>query len=187
MVRCIGAKIANFIILNSILETMNLKAGRNEPCPCGSGKKYKKCCYGKNNINKIILSKDFGKNLPKDAVITHNLQKEKMSEVLLDFAKPLTDECENNKAFLNALKFSIIAWNSSFLSPAERKKFIDESFNICIKDSNERAIAYEILSKMLERKEKKFPNINRIIMDFQISYRDGQHRLDVISSIKNEE
>jgi preprotein translocase subunit SecA len=20
------------------------KAGRNEPCPCGSGKKYKKCC-----------------------------------------------------------------------------------------------------------------------------------------------
>jgi hypothetical protein len=23
---------------------MNLKAGRNEPCPCGSGKKYKKCC-----------------------------------------------------------------------------------------------------------------------------------------------
>lgn len=22
------------------------KAGRNEPCPCGSGKKYKKCCGG---------------------------------------------------------------------------------------------------------------------------------------------
>ena len=21
-----------------------LKIGRNEPCPCGSGKKYKKCC-----------------------------------------------------------------------------------------------------------------------------------------------
>ena len=22
------------------------KVGRNEPCPCGSGKKYKKCCSG---------------------------------------------------------------------------------------------------------------------------------------------
>lgn len=21
-----------------------MKTGRNEPCPCGSGKKYKKCC-----------------------------------------------------------------------------------------------------------------------------------------------
>jgi uncharacterized protein len=24
-----------------------LKTGRNDPCPCGSGKKYKKCCMGK--------------------------------------------------------------------------------------------------------------------------------------------
>ena len=24
------------------------KVGRNEPCPCGSGKKYKKCCLGKS-------------------------------------------------------------------------------------------------------------------------------------------
>jgi preprotein translocase subunit SecA len=24
--------------------TVELKIGRNEPCPCGSGKKYKKCC-----------------------------------------------------------------------------------------------------------------------------------------------
>lgn len=24
-----------------------LKIGRNDPCPCGSGKKYKKCCWGK--------------------------------------------------------------------------------------------------------------------------------------------
>lgn len=23
------------------------KAGRNDPCPCGSGKKYKKCCLNK--------------------------------------------------------------------------------------------------------------------------------------------
>lgn len=23
-----------------------LKVGRNEPCPCGSGKKFKKCCVG---------------------------------------------------------------------------------------------------------------------------------------------
>ena len=22
--------------------------GRNDPCPCGSGKKYKKCCWGKD-------------------------------------------------------------------------------------------------------------------------------------------
>lgn len=27
-----------------------MKPGRNQPCPCGSGKKYKKCCYLKKGI-----------------------------------------------------------------------------------------------------------------------------------------
>jgi len=26
---------------------MNHRIGRNDPCPCGSGKKYKKCCLGR--------------------------------------------------------------------------------------------------------------------------------------------
>ena len=28
-------------------ERSHKKIGRNDPCPCGSGKKYKKCCMGK--------------------------------------------------------------------------------------------------------------------------------------------
>ena len=27
------------------------KAGRNDPCPCGSGKKYKNCCWDKDHIS----------------------------------------------------------------------------------------------------------------------------------------
>ncbi len=27
------------------------KIGRNDPCPCGSGKKYKKCCLNKQDAN----------------------------------------------------------------------------------------------------------------------------------------
>lgn len=29
---------------NELNKRQNKKIGRNEPCPCGSGKKYKKCC-----------------------------------------------------------------------------------------------------------------------------------------------
>jgi len=35
------------------------KVGRNDPCPCGSGKKYKKCCEEKHlrkKINAQLLS-----------------------------------------------------------------------------------------------------------------------------------
>ena len=27
------------------VESKQIKVGRNDPCPCGSGKKYKKCCF----------------------------------------------------------------------------------------------------------------------------------------------
>ena len=30
-----------------VVKPKRLKVGRNDPCPCGSGKKYKNCC-GKN-------------------------------------------------------------------------------------------------------------------------------------------
>jgi uncharacterized protein DUF6398/SEC-C motif-containing protein len=32
-----------------------MKIGRNAPCPCGSGKKYKKCCLGKENVSNDLL------------------------------------------------------------------------------------------------------------------------------------
>jgi len=34
----------------SMLKGLN-KIGRNDPCPCGSGKKYKHCCLKKKNNN----------------------------------------------------------------------------------------------------------------------------------------
>ena len=161
------------------------KISRNQPCPCGSGKKYKRCCYQKKDNNEISLSKSFGQNLPEGAVIADIPQKEKMSEVLLEFAKPLTDECEDDKALYNALQLSSIAWNASFFPPKKRNKLIDESLNEHISDKNGREMVKEILLKMLSRKEKDFPNIKRMIMDLQVSYKDRQQHLDVISSPAN--
>ena len=37
-------KIKEKRIDNYLVERKMKKIGRNEPCPCGSGKKYKKCC-----------------------------------------------------------------------------------------------------------------------------------------------
>jgi hypothetical protein len=34
--------------LESLHGAIAMKAGRNDPCPCGSGKKYKHCCVNKS-------------------------------------------------------------------------------------------------------------------------------------------
>ena len=33
------------------------KAGRNDPCPCGSGKKFKKCCEAKMSLSHFSAAK----------------------------------------------------------------------------------------------------------------------------------
>ena len=38
-----------------VMETA--KTGRNDPCPCGSGKKYKQCCEGKAAEKTTFLTK----------------------------------------------------------------------------------------------------------------------------------
>jgi methionyl aminopeptidase len=45
-----------------MMKNKTAKVGRNEPCPCGSGLKYKKCCSGKieatpNNLKKLYKKK----------------------------------------------------------------------------------------------------------------------------------
>lgn len=60
-----------------------VKARRNDPCPCGSGKKYKFCCYQKNYLEvkpgkiKIPFTLDNGTKILEiitsmDSIPTHN-------------------------------------------------------------------------------------------------------------------
>lgn len=41
------------------------KIGRNDPCPCGSGKKFKKCCESKMIGKRFMASKIEGTNVLK--------------------------------------------------------------------------------------------------------------------------
>ncbi|OQA52582.1 MAG: preprotein translocase subunit SecA [candidate division WS2 bacterium ADurb.Bin280] len=43
-IRSVGEKMNREVESSQNKATTNSKVGRNDPCPCGSGKKYKKCC-----------------------------------------------------------------------------------------------------------------------------------------------
>jgi hypothetical protein len=44
----VGEKASNAIAQGSTMRRAVARIGRNEPCPCGSGKKYKHCCLAKD-------------------------------------------------------------------------------------------------------------------------------------------
>ena len=52
------------------------KTGRNDPCPCGSGKKYKKCCLTKHEEVRRSIPTDQLKEMEKRAALREKLDKQ---------------------------------------------------------------------------------------------------------------
>jgi tetratricopeptide (TPR) repeat protein len=54
------------------------KPGRNDPCPCGSGNKYKKCCLAKDEaVEREQIAKADAKRAERAAAHTQNLREVK--------------------------------------------------------------------------------------------------------------
>ncbi len=52
------------------------KTNRNDPCPCGSGKKYKKCCLPKHEEARRLIPKEQLEQMEKRAKAREKLEKE---------------------------------------------------------------------------------------------------------------
>jgi len=96
-----------------------VKTGRNEPCPCGSGKKYKFCCYQKNdrpekgNILSIIIDPNRKEKviLTKDVLI--NQIHRDSQKIATSFDKLFIKHLEEISVELSRIsKFILIAVHS---------------------------------------------------------------------------
>jgi hypothetical protein len=56
-----------------------MKTGRNQPCPCGSGLKYKRCCLTRNKYehyidSSLIEGTDFKHIIPKATLVYERIK-----------------------------------------------------------------------------------------------------------------
>ena len=68
---------------------MSEKVGRNDPCPCGSGKKYKSCCF--QNDQKKKTSPLGGRKFTAKIISSGGTQKALEQEQAETKAKPPVD------------------------------------------------------------------------------------------------
>ena len=81
----------------SITPIPSKEVGRNDPCPCGSGKKYKKCCLNKQAIPHSPSIKDYGMAHLSDTFFTENPFK-KISAARITYSCLLSPEMEQAAA-----------------------------------------------------------------------------------------
>ncbi len=142
------------------------KTGRNEQCPCGSGKKFKKCCLNnpssisENSINEknIILPPydeiDYGKPVVDDLFFKSN-EIHDMSAPRLLYSSMLSPEVEK---LVSSMSNKIISRGK-----AERKN-IENTDNVhdlidMMKKNIDSLNHLSLQNKILERKENAIPII----------------------------
>ncbi len=73
-------------------------AGRNDPCPCGSGLKYKKCCLSTETVN----PEDFDRDTELRTIGFKEMSQENWLEAIDSF-KDILDESQDPHVLLEAI------------------------------------------------------------------------------------
>ena len=126
-------------------------------------------------------------DLPLSKVVVEPNGHEKMSEVILDFAEPLLDECENEATERIGIAMAILVWNLSLFPEKDQDQ---ELLKVCseISGSDDAKQTAELLhhaNLLLERKKKYYANNQRCIIKYELSGSGRSRRLDIASTLSS--
>jgi len=103
--------------------------GRNEPCPCGSGRKYKVCCYAKDTADRLDFARCRAQSLADEVIplladYAHDrFKKRDFQKAQRDFALGFSSHGLDPEDFDFRLMF--VPWISSLWVPPELSKLDD--------------------------------------------------------------
>ena len=145
------------------------KIGRNDPCPCGSGKKYKKCCYQQKS--------DFERS-------DNNVPPVKISEAILKISEPLRRNFPKRERISVIISMAIFAWNMSLTSENTREDMENKIVEMMPKQIDAIGLAsiLEQIDILVQRKVKYYNDVKFLIKDHSLSFNDDdQVTLDINS------
>lgn len=169
---------------------MTHKIGRNDPCPCGSGKKYKKCCIARETL----LDNDYRLDLRPfmDIVRRHRLthqpnvmsfkdaDESSLSTTIFKYAEDLLSLAETDEDVEIILFIAIMAWNLAvgeddidvYLKHFAAKNTMPHTIYRYMKN---------LLDVLVQQKQEKYPFIDTLIVDFTVEINDEEIRLSLVS------
>lgn len=136
------------------------KVGRNDPCPCGSGKKYKKCC-GKDNMisfNPAVYKEEFNRLHEQLIGFTFDHYEEELVPLVQEYADNRVNM--DNKEDIVTYSEMVIAW-AIFTIPIEKDYTIFDQFN----NQAKRTIAYPAVRNTFATWKTAHPSVYEIVTE----------------------
>ena len=150
------------------------KVGRNEPCPCGSGKKYKRCCIDAKDRSPAapsVITRDGAPLLVSGNVasgrlaLARSLLAEKdagrgPAMQMVDYAQPMLDSTDGSlEETQRMLDLATIFWNAALMDADARDATLG---NLAGKyEGDLREEFWNTARMMIERHRAMFPEMRR--------------------------
>jgi hypothetical protein len=110
---------------------------------------------------------------------------QKMSQVILEFARPLLDSADGDAEYRNALAFAVLAWNASLVPEERRKELVHKHSSAFARAGGDLVAIQKAFSDLILRKEQAYPEVQRLVVDYHIRESDGRRFLEVASTMAN--
>jgi hypothetical protein len=138
------------------------KIGRNEPCPCGSGRKYKKCCWAAAQAVAEGERAWSMPAMPRPAPVVRPAQtwRPPSDERLVAFAEPLLALAETPRQKDRAIMLAELALNLSMFEPESlRRRQILWAAEHASNNEAERVELERDLTMLVERHRESFSDV----------------------------
>ena len=141
--------------------TSRSKIGRNDPCHCGSGKKYKKCCLANDEDAARSRSARIDETLAE--IAEAKARGQGPAQQMVQFAQPLIDASNGDLESVNkAMSLGMLFWNLAVCrDDQQREELLADAIKNAMKldkDQDE----FRLLAKdMIERHHQMFPEMHR--------------------------
>jgi hypothetical protein len=139
--------------------------------------------------NKAILD-DFANTLTsKDSKMKFKMKPKgeiSMSDAISDLIEPFKEDAPDYEGFRNLVTYGCIAWNAANLPRKEQDELINKMLASIPLNLEDRLALLGLITELMDRKKKLFPDVTRMIVDFKVTYLGENFHIAVASTLDKE-
>lgn len=107
-----------------------------------------------------------------------------MSDAISKLIEPYSDDAPTYDAFNNLVTFACIAWNATLVSKEKQDELIDKMIQSVHKNIEDRLEILQLITDLMDRKKKLFPNISRMIMKYKVADQGSGFHIAIASTME---
>lgn len=107
-----------------------------------------------------------------------------MSDAISQLIRPYRDEAPDYNSFNNLVTFACIAWNTSILPEEKRDEALQKMLEVIPGGIRDRFDIIALLTELMERKRKLFPNVSRMIMEHKVTDLGNDFHIAIASTLE---